>query len=396
MADAARGMTVALVCPDGFSILLFCRGIIAELLRIPGARVVVVADPGEHAREIEALGVTMARVPSARFIDPLADLRYVRDLRRVFRDERCDIVLNFSTKPNLYGAIAARLAGVRHVISHVVGLGASFLPSPGVRGRIVQAVVTRLYRHACRQSRHVWFTNRNDLAFFEAAGLLRPGQAVLTRNYLDTSEYAPGIVPEAELAAVRRELGLVPGQPVVVMVARLIWPKGIREFAEAAALLKDRHPDTTFLLIAPAEPPSVNTVPESYVRECEKDRRFRWLGFRRDVKALYALGDIAVLPSYYKEGGYPRALLEPMAMAKPLVTTTSDDCRGTVDEGRNGFLVPPADAAALAEAISRLLSDAGMRRAFGEHSREKATREFDERAILRDAFRQMGLSPDTA
>jgi N,N'-diacetylbacillosaminyl-diphospho-undecaprenol alpha-1,3-N-acetylgalactosaminyltransferase len=388
-------MTLALVCPDGFSILLFCRGIIAELRRIPGARVLVVTDPGEHSAEIEALGVRVAPVPISRFIDPLADLRYVRDLRRVFRDERCDVVLNFSTKPNLYGAVAARLAGVPHVISHVVGLGASFLPSPSLAGRAVQAVVLQLYRHACRTSRHVWFTNRNDLAFFDAAGLLRPGQAVLTRNYLDTSEYAPGIVPEAQLAAVRRELALVPGAPVVVMVARLIWPKGIREFADAAAILKDRHPDATFLLVAPPEPPSVNTVPESYVRGCEKDRRFRWLGFRRDVKALYALGDVAVLPSYYKEGGYPRALLEPMAMAKPIVTTTSDDCRGTVDEGRNGFLVPPADAAALAEAISRLLSDAALRRAFGDHSRDKATREFDEAAILRDAFRQLQLSPET-
>ena len=120
-------MTIALVCPDGFSILLFCRGIIGELQRLPGARVLVVTDPGEHAAEIETLGVRLAMVPISRFIDPLADLRYVRDLRRVFLEERCDVVLNFSTKPNLYGAVAARLARVPHVVTHVVGLGASFL-----------------------------------------------------------------------------------------------------------------------------------------------------------------------------------------------------------------------------------------------------------------------------
>src|SRR6185503_15073416 len=100
--------------------------------------------------------------------------------------------------------------------------------------------------------------------------------------------------------------------------------------------------------------------------------RFRWLGFRRDVPAVIALSDVAVLPSWYREGGYPRGLLEPMAMGKPVIAADTVDCRGPVDPGKNGLLVPPRDSAALADAIDRLVSDAAMRREFGLESRRRA------------------------
>lgn len=384
-------MTIAVVCPDGLSILLFCKGIIRALQSIKGSRVIAVSDDGTYKPQIEALGVTSVSVPIHRFVGPRHDLRYLGSLYRVFRRERCDAVLNFSTKPNVYGPVAARLAGVRTVVSHVVGLGSSFLPTSSLRGRLVQQIVLRLYRLGCQWSDKVWFTNKNDLAFFVARRLVCPARAVLTRNYLDTDFYAPWMVTREELRDVREELGLVAGQKVVVMVARMIWPKGIREFAEAAELLQGRHPDARFLLVAPLENGCSDTVPESYVRAKERGGNFKWLGFRHDVRRLYAVADLAVLPSYYKEGGYPRALLEPMAMGKPIITTTSEDCRATVEEGRNGYLVPARDSRALADAIHRLLADPATRDAFGRYSRAKAVREFDEKQIVAHALGELGI-----
>ncbi len=125
--------------------------------------------------------------------------------------------------------------------------------------------------------------------------------------------------------------------------------------------------------------------------EKEKTSHLKWLGFRSDVKRIYALSDLAVLPSYYKEGGYPRALLEPMAMGKPVITTDIPDCKGTVEEGRNGFLVPAKDAKALAKAIENLILDEHMLKKFGEYSRVKAEREFDEKKIVPQALLQLGI-----
>lgn len=387
----ARPVTVALVCPDGLSIVLFCKGIIRSLLTIPGARVIVICDAGEYHTQIESLGVTCLSVPLARWIDPVADVRYCLRLAAIFKRESCDIVLNFSTKANIYGSLAARLARVPVVLSHVVGLGLAFHEANTIRQRGLRWVVQALYRRALAVCRKVWFTNANDLAFFVEHGIVTPDQCVLTRNYLDVSEYALTAVPSSAIDALRQEFDLAPGDRVVVMVARMIWPKGIREFADAAERLKATHPELVFLLVAPMESASPGSVPESFIREKERTSRLRWLGFRHDVKSIYALCDIAVLPSYYKEGGYPRALLEPMAMGKPLITTTSADCRGAVDEGQNGFLVPPRDATALADAIAELARDPAKRAAFGRCSHEKAWREFDEAPIVFEALSSLGL-----
>jgi glycosyltransferase involved in cell wall biosynthesis len=117
----------------------------------------------------------------------------------------------------------------------------------------------------------------------------------------------------------------------------------------------------------------------------------QWLGFRKDVLELYALSDVAVLPSYYKEGGYPRALLEPMALAKPVIAADTDDCKGPVRHGENGFLVPPGDGKALAERIEELFKDPALRARFGSRSLEIMREEFDDRIVGMQVLAEMGL-----
>ena len=385
-------MTIVLVSPDALSVRLFCTRIIREFQRIPGTRIVVVSNVGQHGADLEALGVTSVSVPVSRFMNPLSDLRFIWMLHRILRRERADLVFNLATKPNIYGTIAARLAGVSEIISYVVGLGIAFLPERGAAQSVVRGVTLILYRLACRWSTRVWFTNPNDLTFFVNAGVVDRTKSVLTRFYVDVDAYGPGAVPREDVRALRRELGFSAHDRVVVMVARMIWPKGIREFGEAAELLRDGYPDVHFLLVAPLEPGSAYAVPESYIREKERTANLTWLGFRNDVKTVYALADVAVLPSYYREGGYPRALTEPMAMGKPLVTTSNEDCRAPVEDGRNGYIVPIKDSRALADAIQRLIDQPALREQFGRYSREKALREYDERKVVAEAFERLGLA----
>ena len=123
----------------------------------------------------------------------------------------------------------------------------------------------------------------------------------------------------------------------------------------------------------------------------ENEANFFWLGFQEDVKAFYAVSQLAVLPSYYNEGGYPRALLEPMSMGRPIIAADTDGCRGTVEEGENGFLVPPRDSNALARGIALIMDDDDLRQRMGQYSREKACRDFDEKRIVPGALRDLGL-----
>ena len=177
------------------------------------------------------------------------------------------------------------------------------------------------------------------------------------------------------------------------MIARMIWAKGIREFVEAAVSLNTALPSLHFVLVAPLEDGSEGAVPASYIERYKSKTNLHWLGFRDDIEALIKLCDVAVLPSYYKEGGYPRALLEPMAMGKPVIAADTTDCRGPVEHGVTGYLVPPRDSGELTKAIARLIEDPDLRKRFGAKSRDKIEQEFDEDVIVPQALTQLGVLP---
>lgn len=386
-------MNIAIVIPDAYSAFLFCKGIITYLKNIVKANISVICFEDLYGHNIRSLGVNIINLDIYRFLNPLKDASYLLKLYNIFKRERFDVVINFSTKPNIYGPIAARMANVKRVISHIVGLGSVFLSNNGIKSQLLENILLLFYLLSCKLSDKVWFTNPNDLKLFIARGLIGQDKVVLTKNYLDVDYYSSTNVDPNEIKQLRKELRIRVQDKVVIMVARMMWSKGIREFAEASVILKNEYLNLFFLLIAPLEPDNLDSVPESYIREMEKKSNLKWLGFRSDVKNLYALSDLAVLPSYYKEGGYPRALTEPMAMGKPIITTESEDCRGTVEEGKNGFLVPIKDAKALAAAISLLMEDNDKRVRFGQYSRLKAERDFDEKKIVSQALIECGVIP---
>jgi N,N'-diacetylbacillosaminyl-diphospho-undecaprenol alpha-1,3-N-acetylgalactosaminyltransferase len=386
---------VAIVIPDGLSATLFCSGMIRAICRSAECEVAVISEAGESGTRIEELGARSIELRMHRYVSPLRDVVYVLRLAQILRREKFDSVVNFSTKPNVYGPIAARLAGCHRVVCHVVGLGSTFIVSEGKDPSrwALRVVVRLLYRLAARLSDAMWFTNRNDLACFEEWGLVRRTETLLTRSYLDVNRYSAAGITEDAVESVRCELGLEGGDLVVLMIARMIWAKGIREFVEAAVFLHSTFPSLHFVLVAPPEEDSDGAVPASYIAQHTSKANLQWLGFRSDIESLIGLCDVAVLPSYYREGGYPRALLEPMAMGKPVVAADTTDCRGPVDHGVTGYLVPPRDSRALAAAIAKLVEDPSLRKTFGANARQRIESEFDEDVIVPEALCGLGILP---
>lgn len=383
-------MKIAVLVPDGLSFLLFSKGLI-KTLRDAGCEVVAIPGDANYKADIEALGIRSIAVDLYRYVSPIRDLRYLLQLYRIFKTERFDAVINCTSKTVIYGPIAARLAGVKKVVNHILGLGNAFLPPEDGGNRWMRRMAVPMYRLGCRLSDKVWFTNANDLHCLAAERALGEAKAIVTPFYLDTDFYSSAAIHEGEIHRLRKELDIDDRDTIVLMVARLIWPKGIREFVEAAEQLRESCPHVKFVLLAPPEAGSPTAVPESYVRAKQENGNFRWVRFSKDVRPFYAMADIAVLPSYYKEGGYPRTLLEPMAMGKPVIATESADCRGPVDEGKNGLLVPIKDSKALAAAIVDLANDREKRERFGRHSRLRAEREFSEHDIIRSALHELEI-----
>lgn len=388
-------MKIAVVCPDDLSIVLFCKGIIRELQRNGNNEVTVLCDvstdnrDGYYSQIIASWGVRIVPVPFYRFISPLKDAIYFFNLYRIFRREKYEAVLNISTKPNIYGSIAAKWARVKMSACAVWGMGSVFQEDGAHRQSLMRGILLSLYRIAFHLSDKIWFTNENDCRYFVSQGMLLPEKSILTKNYLDTREYSCNLVSSEQLDSLKKEFGLSSEHKVVVMIARMAWAKGIKEFIEASQSVIRRIPETRFFLVGPVEAGSPENVPEAYLKEKESMGSFKWLGFRRDIKALYALADLAVLPSYYREGGYPRGITEAMSMGKPVITTDSIHCRATVEDGKNGYLVPIKDSSMLADAIVTILVDEKKCKAFGKYSRQKAVKEFDENAIVPDVIKKI-------
>jgi N,N'-diacetylbacillosaminyl-diphospho-undecaprenol alpha-1,3-N-acetylgalactosaminyltransferase len=268
----------------------------------------------------------------------------------------------------------------------VRGLGRVFNAPDNPAAHALSWVMHGMYRAACACADRVWFTNADDRDYMESRGLVPASKTFLTTNSVDATYFSVEHTSVPAVGALRQELGIAPAELVVIMVARMIWLKGIAEFVAAARQVRASRPDVRFLLVAPLEDGSPQAVPAEYMKAAQAAGDVIWLGFRKDVRELYQLADLAVLPSYYKEGGYPRALLEPMALGKPVIGADTRECRGPVEPGGNGFLVPPKDAAALADRIEQMLRDPALRERFGRRSREIVLERFADgivgRAVL--------------
>jgi N,N'-diacetylbacillosaminyl-diphospho-undecaprenol alpha-1,3-N-acetylgalactosaminyltransferase len=375
---------------QAFTLWQFRRGLIRELVA-RGHDVLLVSPGGmEASKDVErllGLGARHAAVRLDPYVDPLGDLRFVWELTRLLRHERVDLVHNITIKVNILGTLAAKLAGVKRVVGLVPGLGYVYAERRGIWAWLLRTVVTAMYLVVFRLNDRVWVLNEDILKFLVGAGVLPRHKAVLTPGEgVDLEEYSPGVVPAELLAALRAELGLANTTAVVLMTARSYWSKGIRDYAAAAGRVKR---DVVFLFAGATQGgPGAASAGELQELEREAGGRFRWLGFRTDVRELLALADVVALPSYYPEG-VPRSLLEALATGKPIVTTDMPGGRETVEDGMNGYLVPPRDPAALGAAIDRLLTDPALRERFGAHSRRKAEQEFGERMVVERVIREV-------
>jgi len=317
-------------------------------------------------------------------MSPWSDIWFCFRLYRLFKAEQVDLVCNITVKPNVYGAIVGKLVGVQRIVGMVEGLGYGFDEGQTWQGRARVGIVKMLYRLAGLLSDRIGFANPDDYATFLSLGLISKRKAVVFRSMIgvNTQEFCPGNTEKScNYTSGMRPLS------VVMVVARVVWSKGVREFVEASQIAKSWLRKVEFTLVGPLDPDAEDAVDESYLTQMLSET-FRWVGFTHDIRSVWDSADVAVLPSYYREG-VPRSLLEAMAMGKPIVTTDNVGCREVVEESQNGFLVRPRDSTELAAAIEKLVSDDERRRLFGERSRQKAVAEFDEVAIIKRIMKEL-------
>lgn len=343
------------------------RGALITGLERAGYRIAAFAPPDSHAEELRRRGIEVHPVPMARSgMNPAADarllLRYLTLLRRVRPAAYC----GFTIKPNVYGAIAARMAGVP-AINNVTGLGTTFL-GHGMMWRFTRS----LYRTAFRRSRRVFFHNADDLQIFVEQRIIRPDQGrVIPGSGVDLDRFRPD-----ESAAT--------GPPRFLFIGRAIRDKGIGEFIAAARQLRARMPEVQFQMLGNPDPGNPTSVSAAEFQSWIDEGLIEHLGEHSDVRPFIRGATAVVLPSYRE--GMSRALLEGAAMGKPLVGTDVPGCRELIDDGVTGALCPVRDADSLAEAMERIARLPEDRlNELGRAARRKVEREFGEQMVV-DAY----------
>ncbi len=346
-----------------------------------GVEVVAIAPAGPFAGRIESIGAEF--VPwnvRRRSLNPISEIRSIIELGRIYRRVRPDLVQHYTVKPNLYGALAARLAGVPVVVCGVTGTGYAF--TSGKPSRIaLRTTLAAWYRLCAALSDRLTFQTQDDAArilgsrgLFASKARVNPGG-----SGVNVRAFSPDAVPEAKRAALREELGVADGSLVVTMASRLLWDKGVAEYVEAARKLKASLGDVAFLMAGSPDPGNPDSVEDSDVERWRAGGIVNPVGHVEDMPGLLSISDVVVLPSYAE--GVPRALIEAAAMARPIVATDIPGARAVVEHGVNGLLVPARDSESLAHAIERLLCSEELRMEYGGAGRSKAQREFDDRRV---------------
>ena len=335
-----------------------------------GYRVLIATQLSVHRAQLEGEGFFVIPMAWRRSsMNPLHALGEIRQIRAIYRQYRPDLVHHIALKPSLYGSLAARLSGTAPVVNNLAGLGQAFSGTGMVAGLVRQGLIMAfrlLFRgkHTC-----TIVENEDDQAFLVSRIGLPEHQAVLIRG-IGVDEQRFRYHDEQPQAV-----------PAVVMVSRLLWPKGVRELVEAGRILRARGIGVQVRLVGKPDDASSVSVPESDLQAWHDQGDIEWLGHRDDIAQIWAQAAIAALPSYYREG-IPRSLLEAASCGRPVVTTDMPGCREIVENGVNGYLVVPGDVVSLADALEKLIRDPSLRARMGRAGRERVLQHFTERQVV--------------
>jgi len=365
-------MRIAIVINKSWNIYNFRMGLVRALLQL-GYEVVAIAPPDEYSPKLEAAGCWFVPIEMEnKGTNPLQDLALTKQFYRVYRQVKPDIILQYTIKPNIYGTLAARLAGIP-TINNVSGLGTVFI----IRN-FVSKVALSLYKLAFRFPARVFFQNHDDRELFLQHKLVRMGITdVLPGSGIDITRFKPAPVFTRN------------PRFTFLMIARVLYEKGVVEYVEAARIMRRKYPEVRVQLLGEIDESGNIGIKHAVFDPWVKEGVIEYLGTSDDVAAYIRAADGVVLPSYRE--GTPKTLLEAAALGKPIVTTNVPGCKETVIDGKNGFLCEVRSAPDLADKMMQLygLADADLQR-MGRASRQLAEEKFDERYVIQkylDAIR---------
>lgn len=373
-------MKVAVVSNGAHSLLNFRGPLMAEMIE-RGHEVIALAPDhnSETKRALRSIGVEPKDFRLARSMKGLiGEAKSIVELRNLLKEERPDVIFAYFLKPVIYGTLAAWLAKIPRRYGLIAGLGFAFSDADAGKSKLKRAfrcAITFCARFTFRKIDRLMFQNIDDLNEFVTRKYVAPDKTALVgATGVDMSKWRVAPFPDGPLT--------------FILVARLLREKGIKEYAEAARLIKAKSSNIRFLLLGGVDD-NVSALSSHEIRAWVDEGLIEWPG-KVPVQEWIARSHVFVLPSYYREG-IPRSTQEAMAMGRPVITTGLPGCRETIEDGVNGFVIPPKDSAGLSKAMERFMIEPSLVDQMGRHSRRMAEERFDVHKLNRDSLKWMDL-----
>lgn len=306
--------------------------------------------------------------------NPFHDLVYLLELYKIYKKENPDYIFHYSIKPNIYGTLAAYMCRIPSA-AMLAGLGYVFYNK-----NWVCKWVRKLYKFALSFSQYVLVLNDDNKGYLISTDMVCDDKLIhlIGGEGVDLKHFRPSIKTKNE-------------KVIFLMVSRILYEKGYTEYVQAAEAVKRKYPCVEFQLLGSIDTVYPNHVPESIIMKDHDRGIIDYLGYTLDVIPVIQSASCVVLPSYYNEG-LSRSLMEAIAMGKPVITTDIPGCRETVEDGKNGYIVPPQNALALEDAFEKFINLSELEcEEMEKYSRIKAEREFDIKYVI-DVYRKITAS----
>ena len=323
--------------------------------------VMTAAATPEVIAQVTALGATFKSYRVERNgLNPIADIKTLLELKKALTLLQPDQVLAYTIKPIIWGGIAARLTCFKGFNAMITGLGYAFEKGSLARNA-VNFIVKNLYRLSLANAKSVIFQNQDNRKLFVSLGLVSSDKCHrVFGSGVDLNEYKQQPLPIKA--------------PTFLLIARLLGDKGIREYADAAKIVKQRYPKAIFQLLGPYDS-SPDKIGQTEIEHWQSNGHIEYLGATDNVKPFIEACHIYTLPSYHE--GLPRTVLEAMSMGRPILTTDTSGCRDTVVNGENGLLVPTRNVAELAKAMVWFIEHQEEWQRMASNSREMVEDKFN-------------------